>query len=98
MMDLIEAFATVIVASAFLCVVCVGPLYIYYRYNVWVSPCTRVYDGDTLIYKGNSYYYNTQSRGTATMFQEHQQRFLFPRMIKEVVSNDIYIETVSCSE
>lgn len=70
--------------------------YINYAWEIWRSPCTKVYDGGTLLYAGKSCFYETSSRGTGTMFQEKEQRFFFPRMVKEVISDNIHIETVSC--
>jgi len=74
----------------------VGIPYAAYKFRVWRSPCTRVYDGQTLIYEGKSFFYDTKSRGTGTMYQEYEQKFILPRQVKEIVSNDIRIETVSC--
>lgn len=70
--------------------------YINYAWEKWRSPCTKVYDAETLLYAGKSCFYETSSRGTGTMFQEKEQRFFFPRMVKEVISDNIRIETVSC--
>lgn len=73
---------------------CIG--YSGYRVDIWRSPCTRVYDGDTIIYEGKSKFYRTETRGASTMFQEYQKRFIFPRMIKEIISAEITAETISC--
>lgn len=70
--------------------------YAEYRYNVWRSPCTIVHNGDTIIYSGKSIFYNTETRGNATMFQELEPRFWFPRMKQEIISNQITAETVMC--
>lgn len=67
-------------------------------YNLWASPCSRVYNGNELIYEGNSYFYDTESRGTGTMFKQYNESVLFSRQIKEIISNEIRIETVSCSK
>lgn len=67
-------------------------------YNLWASPCSRVYNGNELIYEGNSYFYDTESRGTGTMFKQYNESVLFSRQIKEIISNEIRIETVECSK
>ena len=63
-------------------------------YNVRTSPYTKVYDGDELIYEGNSYFYRTCSRGNATMIKVYEQTPWFPKQIKEVMSDNIRIVTV----
>lgn len=90
----IVSFATVVLIGLFI----IGLSYAAYKIGVWRSPCTRVYNGDELIYTGNSYYYNTGSRGSSTIFKEYEPRFWFPKREKEIMSNDIRIETVSCQE
>jgi len=70
----------------------------YYYYNVRTAPYTKVYDGDELIYEGNSYFYITSSRGNATMVKVYEQTPWFPRQLKEVMSNNIRIVTVDKDE
>ena len=65
-------------------------------YNLYVSPCTEVYNDNELIFRGNSYYYTTESRGTGTMFKQYDERVIFQRQIKEVISDKIQITTISC--
>lgn len=72
--------------------------YIDYRWNIWKSPCTKVYDGEILIYYGNSHFYKTYSRGTGTMFQQKSERFILPKIVKEIQTNDLRIETVTCKD
>lgn len=72
--------------------------YIDYRLSVWKSPCTKVYDGEILVYSGNSHFYKTSSRGTGTMFQQRSKRFILPKTVKEIQTNDLRIETVSCKD
>lgn len=67
-----------------------------YYISVWKSPCTEVYDGEQLIYRGNSYFYQTESRGTGTIFKEYQKRMIMPRQIQEIQSNAITIKTIKC--
>lgn len=70
----------------------------YYYYNVRIAPYTKVYNGDKLIYEGNSYFYITSSRGNATMVKVYEQTPWFPRQLKEVMSNNIRIETIDNPE
>lgn len=70
----------------------------YYYYNVRTAPYTKVYDGDELIYEGNSYFYITSSRGNATMVKVYEQTPWFPRQLKEVMSHNIRIVTVDKDE
>ena len=70
----------------------------YHFYNVRTSPYTQVYDGDKLIYEGNSYFYRTCSRGNATMIKVYEQTPWFPKQIKEVMSDNIRIVTVDNPE
>lgn len=70
----------------------------YYYYNVRTAPYTRVYDGDDLIYEGNSYFYVTSSRGNATMVKVYEQTPWFPRQLKEVMSHNIRIVTIDQKE
>lgn len=70
----------------------------YYYYNVRTAPYTKVYDGDELIYEGNSYFYVTSSRGNATMVKVYEQTPFFPRQLKEVMSHNIRIVTVNNPE
>ena len=58
----------------------------------------KVYDGDELIYEGNSYFYITSSRGNATMVKVYEQTPWFPRQLKEVMSHNIRIVTVDKDE
>ena len=67
-----------------------------YKFEVWRSPCSEVYNEGKLIYKGNSYFYKTESRGTSTIYKEYDKRFFFPRMKKEIMSNTLTIKT--CEE
>ena len=67
-------------------------------YNVRISPYTKVYDDDELIYEGNSYFYRTCSRGNATMIKVYEQTPWFPKQIKEVMSDNIRIVTVGNPE
>ena len=66
----------------------------YHYYNVRTAPYTKVYDGDELIYEGNSYFYVTSSRGNATMVKVYEQTPWFPKQLKEVMSNNIRIVTI----
>lgn len=66
----------------------------YHYYNVRTAPYTKVYDGDELIYEGNSYFYRTCSRGNATMIKVYEETPFFPKQLKEVMSNNIRIVTV----
>lgn len=70
----------------------------YYYYNVRTAPYTKVYDGDELIYEGNSYFYVTSSRGNATMVKVYEQTPWFPKQLKEVMSNNIRIVTIDENE
>lgn len=70
--------------------------YLNWKYEVWRSPCTRVYNAGEVIYEGKSAFYKTESRGTSTIFQENEKHFLFPRMIKEIISDSITAETITC--
>ena len=70
----------------------------YYLYNVRTAPYTQVYDGDELIYEGNSYFYHTSSRGNATMVKVYEQTPWFPKQTKEVMSNNIRIITIDKKE
>ena len=70
----------------------------YHFYNVRTSPYTQVYDGDKLIYEGNSYFYRTCSRGNATMIKVYEQTPWFPKQTKEVMSDNIRIVTVDNPE
>ena len=70
----------------------------YYFYNVRTTPYTQVYDGDELIYEGNSYFYRTSSRGNATMVKVYEQTPWFPKQLKEVMSNNIRIVTIDKKE
>lgn len=67
-----------------------------YEINLWRNPCTRVYNGDVVIYEGSAAFYTTETRGAATIFQEYQKRPLFPRMIQEIISDEIRVETIAC--
>ncbi len=73
-----------------------GSPYWVYKYEIWKSPCSEVYNEGKLIYKGNSYFYKTESRGTSTIYKEYDKRFFFPRMKKEIMSNTLTIKT--CEE
>lgn len=66
--------------------------------SVWRSPCTEVYDGNKLIYSGNSYFYQTESRGTGTIFKEYEAKLILPRQLQEIQSNAITIKTIKCEE
>lgn len=72
--------------------------WINFEYNKWKSPCTEVYDGTELIYRGNSYFYSTESRGTGTIFKQYEERVILPRQLKEIQSDKISIKTISCEE
>ena len=70
--------------------------YLSYKYDVWKSPCSMVYNNGELIYEGNSYFYETESRGNSTIFKEYDKTFFFPKMKKEIMSNKLEIKT--CGE
>lgn len=65
--------------------------------GVMRSPCTIVRDGKEIIYDGKSLFYRMASLGSATIYQEYEPTFWLPRQVKEVVSNDFTVETVSCN-
>ena len=66
--------------------------------NVYLSPCVEVYNDGELIYKGSSVFYDTDSRGTATIFRQYNEGIFLQKKIKEIVSNKITVNTVSCDE
>lgn len=66
--------------------------------NIYLSPCVEVYNDGELIYKGSSVFYDTDSRGTATIFRQYNEKIFLQKKIKEIVSNKITISTVSCEE
>lgn len=67
-----------------------------WKYNVWKSPCTEVVIDGEVQYRGNSHFYKTQSRGTATIYQEYETAFWFPKMTKEIISEKVSVKTISC--
>ena len=66
--------------------------------NIYLSPCVEVYNDSELIYKGSSVFYSTKSRGTATIFYQYDEGIFFQRKVKEIMSDKITINTVSCKE
>lgn len=68
------------------------------KININLSPCVEVYNGGELIYKGSSVFYDTGSRGTATIFRQYDEKIFFQKKIKEIISNKITVNTVSCEE
>lgn len=88
------AFLTILLVGIVIGIL--GIPYWQYLYGRWASACTEVYDGNEQIYKGNSYFYTTESRGTGTIFKQREEQFWFPRQIKEIQSNKISIKTVAC--
>lgn len=73
-----------------------GLSYVSWRISIWRNPCTEVVINNEVVYRGNAKFYQTKSRGTATIYQEHQQRWLLPRMTKEIITNDIKVNPISC--
>ena len=69
-----------------------------YYYDIWVSPCTEVYDGNELIYRGKSNFYTTESRGTGTIFKQFEEKIFFAKQLKEIQSNKISIKTIQCEQ
>lgn len=94
--DIITYCIATVIVSCVAGIFCTAIAWAVWKFDVWRSPCTRVYNGEELIYEGKSAFYNTESRGTSTIYQEHQKRFLFPRMVKEIISDKITAETISC--
>lgn len=86
-----------VIALAFLGGIITLPWTTYY-YDIWVSPCTEVYDGNELIYSGKSNFYTTESRGTGTIFKQYEEKIFFPKQLKEIQSNKISIKTISCEQ
>ena len=76
----------------------IGACYGVRQINISLSPCTEVYEDGELIYKGSTIFYSTESRGTATIFYQYDERIFFQRTVKEIMSNKITISTVSCKE
>lgn len=74
----------------------IGACYGIRQINISLSPCTEVYEDGKLIYKGSSVFYSTESRGTATIFYQYDERIFFQRKTKEIMSNKITIETTKC--
>lgn len=64
--------------------------------NIYLSPCIEVYTDGELIYKGSSVFYDTDSRGTATIFRQYDEKIFLQKKIKEIVSNKITIKTIKC--
>ncbi len=67
-----------------------------YYYEIWKSPCTEVYDGNELIYRGKSNFYTTESRGTGTIFKQYEEKIFLAKQLKEIQSDKITIKTISC--
>ena len=76
----------------------IGGAYGIRKIHINLSPCVEVYNDGELIYKGSSVFYDTDSRGTATIFYQYDERIFFQRKVKEIMSNKITINTVSCKE
>jgi hypothetical protein len=70
--------------------------YFKYKFKVYQTPCSIVYNDGKIIYKGNSYFYKTESRGNSTIFKEYEKKILFPKMKKEIMSDKLEIKT--CEE
>lgn len=96
MRDVFEWLIAFTIGFIILACFCAGFGYLNWKYEVWRSPCTRVYNGDEVIYEGKSAFYKTESRGVSTIFQENEKHFLFPKMVKEIISDTITAETISC--
>lgn len=97
--DIAEIIANIVVIILFILFIImfiIIPNYLKYKYDVYTSPCSEVYNENILIYKGNSYFYKTESRGNSTIFKEYEKKFLFPKMKKEIMSNKLEIKT--CEE
>ena len=66
--------------------------------NIYLSPCVEVYNDGELIYKGSSVFYDTDSRGIATIFRQYDKKIFLQKKIKEIISNKITVNTMSCEE
>lgn len=75
-----------------------GLPYACYRYEVWRSPCTEVMINGKIEYRGKSAFYKTESRGTATIYQEYEPVFWFPRMTKEIISDRVSVNPTRCDK
>lgn len=73
-----------------------GFSYLGYRYNVWKSSCSQVVINGKLEYDGKTNFYQTESRGTATIYKEYEQRFFLPKQTKEIMSADVKIKNTEC--
>lgn len=76
----------------------IGGVYGVRQININLSPCVEVYNGKELVYKGSSVFYQTESRGTATIFRQYDEKIFLQKKIKEIMSNKITVNTVSCKE
>jgi len=91
-MNFIEGLCFFIIGMA----IFIGACYGFRQINISLSPCTEVYEDGELIYKGSSVFYSTESRGTATIFYQYDERIFFQRKVKEIMSNKITIKTIKC--
>ncbi len=73
-----------------------GILYIDYKISTSRLPCAEVYIDNQLIYKGNSYHFETESRGSSTFYREFEKGIhFFPKITKEIISDNIKIKECS---
>lgn len=89
--DIAEIIANIVVIILFILFIMI-PAYLKYKYNIYASPCSMVYNNGKIIYEGNSYFYKTESRGNSTIFKEYEKKFLFPKIKKEIMSNKLEIK------
>ena len=93
-MNFIEGLCFFIIGMA----IFIGCCYGIRQIDINLSPCVEVYNDSELIYKGSTVFYDTDSRGTATIFRQYNERIFLQKKIKEIVSNKITVNTVSCDE
>lgn len=93
-MNFFEGLAFFIIGMA----IFIGSAYGIRKIHINLSPCVEVYNNGELIYKGSSVFYETDSRGAATIFRQYNERVFLQKKIKEIVSNKITVNTVSCDK
>lgn len=62
-----------------------------FKYSQYIGINVTVKDGDEILYRGNSAFYDIQSMGTATYFVQREPNPWFPRILNERVSNNITV-------
>lgn len=73
-----------------------GIWYGLWKLDMHLSPCTRVYDGQVIIFEGKAAQYSVKSAGAATLFRQRENRAFVPRLEKEFISSDIRAEPITC--